>query len=34
LPNTPLKAIALFVGVALVAYYAYQHYQLQQLAQL
>jgi hypothetical protein len=34
LPNTPLKAIALFVAVALVAYYAYQHYQLQQLAQL
>jgi len=34
LPNTPPKMIALFVGVALVAYYAYQHYQLQQLAQL
>ena len=34
LPKTPLKMIALFVGVALVAYYAYQHYQLQQLAQL
>jgi hypothetical protein len=34
LPNTPPKAIVLFVGFALVAYYLYQSYQLQQLAQL